>query len=482
VSEEKHAAPDGPADADLGRPDLDKNAAQEHVGTHRRPDTEDGTERSATFGEIFASGQFRALYSATMLSWVGDYLAKAAVTALVYHTTGSVAVSAATFAISYVPWVLGGPILAALAERYPYRQVMIVCDIWRAALVAVVAIPGMPVPAMLALLFFTALLNPPFEAARSALMPRVLDGDRYVQATVMQNVTGQGAQLIGYLIGAGMAAYHPHIALAVDSSTFALSAVLVGLFVRSYRPALDKSQRTHILHETGQGFSVVFGTDVLRAIAILIFTLMLFTALPEGLAAAWSDQLESTRAGAGLAQGLIMGGYPAGFILGGLVVGRVLPPPVRRRLIRPLAVLAPLAMVPALLKPSALVIALLALVCGFAVAGLFPSANALFVRALPDMFRARAFGVMQSGVQIIQGLAIFVCGWLADRFDLPTVVGLWSLAGVLVMLVASAQWPSQHRFAAAFQAADQVNGHRPGHAGSGGGGGSRTRVPAAESA
>jgi MFS family permease len=457
---------------------------REHVGTHRRSDTtaddNDAAEPSATFREIFASGQFRALYSATMLSWIGDYLAKAAVTALVYQQTHSVAVSAATFAISYVPWVLGGPILAALAERYPYRQVMVVCDVVRAALVAVVAIPRMPVSAMLALLFATALLNPPFEAARSALMPRVLDGDRYVQATVMQNVTGQGAQLVGYLIGAGMAAYHPHIALLVDASTFAVSALLVGAFINSYRPALDKAQRTHLLHETGQGFSVVFGTDVLRAIAILIFTLMLFTALPEGLAAAWAGRLEGTPAGQGVAQGLIMGGYPAGFILGGLVVGRLLPPARRRRLIRPFAVLAPLAMVPALLKPSAPVVALLALVCGFAVAGLFPSANALFVRALPDVFRARAFGIMQSGVQIIQGLAIFACGWLADRFDLPTVVGLWSLAGVLVMIVASAQWPSQRRFTAAFQAADQVNGAEPAR-GTGAGGGAPARVRAAES-
>jgi MFS family permease len=462
VSEEKHAVPSGPADADLGSPDPDKDGTRHRrVGAHRRSEPAE-PEPSATFREIFASGQFRALYSATMLSWIGDYLAKAAVTALVYSQTRSVAISAATFAISYVPWVLGGPILAALAERYPYRRVMIVCDVFRAALVGVVAIPGVPVPAMLALLFTTALLNPPFEASRSALMPRIMEGDRYVQATVMQNVTGQAAQLGGYLIGAGMAAYHPHIALAVDASTFAASAVLVSLFIHAYRPALEKSERTHLLRETGQGFGMVFHTDVLRSIAILIFTLMLFTTLPEGLAAAWAGRLHHTPGAMGIDQGLIMAGYPAGFILGGLLVGRLLAPQRRRRLIRPLAVLAPLAMVPALLKPSAPVISLLALICGFAVAGLFPSANGLFVRALPDAFRARAFGVMQSGVQIIQGVAIFTCGALADRYDLPTVVGLWSLCGVLVMVVASAQWPSQSRFTAAFSAADQVNSARPG--------------------
>jgi MFS family permease len=467
VSEEKHAAASEQADADPGSANLsgEGGAGDAHVGAHRAPEPE--VERAATFREIFSSGQFRALFTATMLSWIGDYLAKAAVTALVYHTTRSVAISAATFAISYVPWVLGGPILAALAERYPYRTVMIVCDVFRACLVAIVAIPGVPVPAMLGLLFATALLNPPFEAARSALLPRVLAGDRYVQATVMQNVTGQAAQLTGYLIGAAMAAYHPHVALAVDAGTFAMSALLVGLFVNSYRPALEKSQRTHLLRETGQGFQMVFGTDVLRAIAILIFTLMLFTTLPEGLAAAWAGHLTRSAGMAGLDQGLIMAGYPAGFILGGLVVGRLLPPQQRRRLIRPLAVLAPLAMVPALFDPGAPVISLLSLVCGFAVAGLFPSANGLFVRALPDAFRARAFGIMQSGVQIIQGVAIFTCGALADHFDLPMVVGVWSMGGVLIMLVAGAQWPSERRFAAAFASADATNSGTPGRNGGG---------------
>jgi predicted MFS family arabinose efflux permease len=369
-----------------------------------------------------------------------------------------VSISAATFAISFAPWIRGGPILAAFAERYPYRSVMIVCDLQRAVFVAVVAIPGMPVPAMLGLLLVTALLNPPFEAARSALLPRILDGDRYVVATVMTSVTGQGAQLAGYLIGAGLAAYHPHLALLIDALTFAVSAALVGFGVRTHRPGVERSERTHLLRETAQGFSVVFRTDVLRAIAILIFTLTLFTTVPEGLAAAWASRVTSTAAGAGLAQGMIMAGYPAGFMLGGLVVGRLLRPSTRQALIRPLAVLAPLALVPALLDPSAPVVALLTVVSGFAVAGLFPSANGLFVRALPDAFRARAFGIMQTGVQIIQGLSVVICGALADEYSLWNVVGLWSLAGVLIMLVTSSQWPSRTRFAAAFRAADVING------------------------
>ncbi len=432
-------------------------------GAENRPDStdpaeSDDKERSATFSEILANREFRSLYAAAMLSWIGDYLAKAAVTALVYHRTHSVIISAATFAISFAPWILGGPILAAFAERYPYRSVMVICDLCRATLVAIIALPGMPVPAMLVLLLSTAMLNPPFEAARSALLPRLLEGDRYVVATVMQSVTGQAAQLAGYLLGAGLAGYHPHLALLMDAGTFAISAACIGLGIGSYRPGLERSQRTHLLRETAEGFNVVFRTDVLRAIAILIFTLMLFTTVPEGLAAAWAGKMTTSEGGAGVAQGLIMAGYPAGFILGGLVVGRLLRPSVRQTLIRPFAVMAPLSSVPALLNPRPALVGLMTLACGFAVAGLFPSANGLFVRALPDAFRARAFGIMQSGVQVIQGVSIVVCGALADAYRLPMVVGVWSLAGVLIMLITSAVWPSRSRFTEAFHAADVLNG------------------------
>jgi len=161
------------------------------------------TDRPATFREVLASREFAALYAASTLSWVGDYVARAAVAALVYQQTNSVVASAAAFAISYLPWLGIGPVLTALAERYPYRRVMIGCDLARMCLMALVALPGMPIPATLVLLFCSALLNPPFDAARSATMPRLLEGDRYVVGLSLSASTLQFAQIVGYLAGSG---------------------------------------------------------------------------------------------------------------------------------------------------------------------------------------------------------------------------------------------------------------------------------------
>ncbi|QKW15883.1 MULTISPECIES: MFS transporter [unclassified Micromonospora] len=409
-------------------------------------------EGPATFREVFAQSEYRAVFAANTLTWIGDYVAKAAVTLLVYRTTQSVALSAAAFAVSYLPWLIGGPLLATIAERHRYRQVMVVCDLIRMSLMLLIAIPGIPVPVILALLFATTLANPPSQAARSALMPLILPGDRLVVGLSINASVGQAAQVVGYLLGAVVATASPTAALLMNAVAFALSALLVRVGVRDRAPAMSTAHRSHLLRETGDGFRIVFRTPVLRAIAVLVFSAMLFSIVPEGLAAAWANE-SADGMNTGLAQAMIMASHPLGFILGGLLIARLVGPARRLALMRPLAVFAPLALVPSLLDPSPVMVALLAAVSGFAVAGMLPVANGLFVQALPDGFRARAFGVMATGVQVIQGAAVLVTGLLAERFPIPVVVGVWSVAGVLLMSIVALRWPDHRAVAASVEAA-----------------------------
>ncbi|MEU6024971.1 MFS transporter [Micromonospora sp. NPDC048871] len=413
-------------------------------------------EGPATFREVFAQGEYRAVFLASTLTWIGDYVAKAAVTLLVYRETDSVALSAAAFAVSYLPWLIGGPLLATIAERHRYRQIMVVCDLIRMALMLLIAIPGIPVPLILALLFATTLANPPSQAARSALMPLILPGDRLVVGISVNASVGQAAQVVGYLLGAAVATVNTTAALVMNATAFAISAALVRFGVRDRAPAMPSTHRRHLLRETADGFQLVFRTPVLRAIAILVFGAMLCSIVPEGLAAAWANERADGGMHAGVAQALIMASSPVGFILGGLLMGRAVAPARRIALLRPLAVIAPLVLVPALLDPPPAVVALLAAACGFAVAGILPVANSLFVQALPHGYRARAFGVMATGVQVIQGAAVLATGLLAEHYPIPIVVGLWSAAGVVLMALVARSWPDAQTVAATVEAAQRT--------------------------
>ncbi|CAN5311860.1 hypothetical protein BH24ACT9_BH24ACT9_08400 [soil metagenome] len=134
--------------------------------------------RPATYREVFGVREFRFLFLAHLLSLIGDELARVALAILVFDSTNSPFLAAATFGISYAPWLLGGPVLATIADRFPRRTVLVVTDVGRGLVVACLALPGLPLWVLLAMLFLASLLAPPFESARSALMPDVLDGER----------------------------------------------------------------------------------------------------------------------------------------------------------------------------------------------------------------------------------------------------------------------------------------------------------------
>jgi hypothetical protein len=413
-------------------------------------------ERPATFRDVLVIDEFRSLYLASTLSWFGDYIARAAITALVFQSTQSVTWSAAAFAISYAPWLLGGSVLVSLAERYPYRSVMLSCDVGRMVIMTIVAVLPLPLPLVLTLLLCSALFTPPFDAARSALLPSVLPADRYVVGLGLHTATSQPAQVAGYFAGASLAAASPRLALLINAATFVVSAVLVRFGVRLRPPALPPERRSHLLNETVDGFRLVFTNPALRSIVLLVFCGSVFAVVPEGLGAAWAAE-RASEANRGWAQGLIMGAIPLGAILGALTVTRLAAPDTRPRLLRPLAISIPLVLFPNILNPPVAIVALLAGLSGFAMGALVPIANGQFVQALPNAYRARAFGVVQGGLQVLQGAAVLATGALAQDADLPTVVGLWSLGGVGLMVLLSLTWPSPRLFAHAVAAAAAAN-------------------------
>ncbi|ROP29677.1 putative MFS family arabinose efflux permease [Couchioplanes caeruleus] len=400
-------------------------------------------ERSVTFRDVFAVREFRALYFSLIVNWIGDYLARAAIVVLVYQQSQSVLLSAASFAVSYLPWIAGGPVLAAVAERYPYRRVLIVCDLARAVPIALIALPDVPVPVILVLMFVAMLGAPPTQAARSALIPLLLPRHQVVTGLAVNSSTAQAAQVLGYLAGATLAAgVGARLGLALDALSFLASAAIIAVGVRPRPAASSRDRRRHLLRETGEGYRLVFGTPLLRSIALMVFALTTFTILPEGLAAGWAAVFHDDPRARGFDQGLIMAAGPVGFVIGGLAVGRLVPHSRRNSLVRPFAMLAPLALALTMWAPNAAVVALLVMISGVAQGVLVPTLNGAFVLTLPHGYRARAFGVMQGGMQLSQGLALIVSGALAQQSTIPLVVGWWSLGGLVLMTVLAIRWRS----------------------------------------
>lgn len=194
----------------------------------------------ATFRDVFAVREFRALWFSEILSVAGDRLALVALTLLFFDRTHSPLIAATVYAAGYLPWVIGGLFLADLADRYPRRSVMVVCNAVRAVLIAVMAVPGVPPGVLVALLFTATMFAPPFESARAAITPDILQGERYVLGTAVVQTTYYVAQFIGAAGGGvAVALIGVRSALVINAVSFVLSGLLILLATRR-RPRPDR--------------------------------------------------------------------------------------------------------------------------------------------------------------------------------------------------------------------------------------------------
>ncbi|GAA2215557.1 MFS transporter [Nonomuraea monospora] len=408
--------------------------ARRPPGRHRRA----GEARQVTYREVIAVKEFRALWYGQGLSLLGDQLAQVALAVLVYDRTGSPLATAAVYALTYLPSIVGGPLLAGLADRFARRGVMLACDLLRAALVGVMAVPGVPFWALCALVFLVVLLSAPFSAARAALLPEVLDGDAYVIGSALQNMTNQAVQMIGFATGGALiAAMGPYRALALDAATFLGSALILVSGVRR-RPASVGTSKPSMWSMTTSGARLVFGSRKLRTL-VLFAWLCGFYILPEGIAAPYAARLATGDLPVPVITGLLMAAMPAGTVVGAFLFSRFVTPQRRLRLMGWMAMLscAPL-IVTAIRPPLAVVLAAWVL---SGIGGAYQlAANAAFVQYVPAERRAQAFGLVQSGLMAVQGIGILVGGFAAERLGPEPVVALAGIAGVISAAVLAMIW------------------------------------------
>lgn len=199
----------------------------------------------ARYRDVLGQSEFRALFGAHVASMTGDVVAAAALTVLVYQRTSSPLLASLTFSLVFAPHLLSGALVAAVIDRLPARATLVACHLASAVLVAAMALPGLPLPALFALLLGLGLLAPIFSGIRAALLPDLLpDRAQYVLGRSLLRLVAQGSQVGGNAIAAALlVVLHPSGALLVDAASFLLSALLVRAGTRPRRPHRPRSSR-----------------------------------------------------------------------------------------------------------------------------------------------------------------------------------------------------------------------------------------------
>ena len=391
-------------------------------------------DRPARFRDVFAIAEFRYLWLAQAFSVAGDQLAAVGVAVLVYDRTHSAAWTALVYAMTFLPDLAGGALLAGLADRYPRRLVMVTADVARAALVGVMALPGQPIAVLIVLLIVVQLLASPFNAARNAVLPAVLSGDLYVAGVTITRITVQLGMVTGFAVGAAIvAAVGTPVALLVDAGTFVVSAVLVRLGSRPHQPSAAAGGPQSWWGTVRAGFVLVAADRRLRSLIGLACVSGAYV-VPEGLAVPYAHEIHAGTQ----AIGWLMAANPAGMVVGMLLIQR-LRPDSRIRLMGPLAVATCVVLLPTGLAPG--VGGALALWFASGVASAYNLVtNATFVQNVPDHSRGQAVGLAQAALRVAQGVGIVGAGLLAQLVRPAQVVALAAAIGVVIALSTATAW------------------------------------------
>ena len=391
--------------------------------------------RRPSFRDVFAVAEFRALWLSYVLSLGGDRLALVALTLLVYDRSKSPLLAAVTFAAGFVPYLFGGMFLSGLADRLPRRSVMVGCDLLRCLLVVAMLAPGVPLAAMIALLYAVTLLQPPFDASRSAIVRDTVEGDSYALAMAVMGTTSRVVIVAGSALGGLVVAlFGARPALGADAASFIASALLIQFGLRARPPAAASAGAPGPMGQLKEGIRLVFGDPVLRTLMGLGW-LAAFYEVPEGLAAPYAGRL----GGGAVAAGLLLATSQLGAAISTPLFTKKIGPLTRLRWMGPMAAASCGILAVTILRPN-LVVSMALFAVSNSLAMYQIAANTAFVERIPNEKRGQAFGLANAGLVVGQGVAFAVAGAAAEVVPPSTVVALSGGIGAVIACGLAFRW------------------------------------------
>lgn len=395
-----------------------------------------------TYRELFTVAEFRVLFGVFSASMAASTVAGLALATLVFDRTGSPLLSAVSMFGPNLAQVLGATVFMSAADRLPPRPALAGMSVVWCLTILLVAVPGMPVAVILAVVVASGVLGSVSGAIAWGLLSEILPSGNYLLGrSVMQMSTG-GMQIAGYAGSALLLQFiSPRVLLLLAAALYAGSAAASGLGLSrraAGRPSASLTWRTNRL---------LWATPGVAAIYLALW-------VPNGLVVGAEALFVSY---ARTAAGILFTADALGMLAGDAIMGRWMPARWRRRLITPLQVLLA---APYLLfawhpgVPAAVVLVGLAS-AGFG-AGLLLQER--LIGLTPEAVRGHALGLHSSGMLTLQGVAALLAGTLAGV--MPTAGAIASMA-VASLIVTLALAPALRRTGAHLRLESATGDHGP---------------------
>lgn len=402
--------------------------------------------RRHPYVRLALNGSFSALWSGQLISLFGDRVHQVAIAAIVFVLTGSPIAVALVFVSATLPNLLFGPIAGTLVDRWDHREVLVVSDILRAAVVFIMPIAATAnIWLVYPLAFLLTTISIFFRPARIAILPRLVREDELLTANSALWIGETLADVIGFpLAGLFVAVVADAVSIAFwfDGATYLASALLLSTLiprpVQSRAPAGARSDgdAAGFREELLTGWRFLRNEPVLLANTLLAVVAQLTVGVLIGQTAVFAEHVFG---GQGFdwraVYGFIEGSQGAGNLIGGFVIGLVGARLAKGRMI--IVGYIVLGLLTTVMALSGNLGVVLSIAFGIGIANMLfiiPS-QTLFQERTPGNLIGRVVGFRFSLVFGAMTLSIGLGGVLAEAVGVTTVIAAFGLVTAAAGLV-----------------------------------------------
>lgn len=369
-------------------------------------------------------------WAAAAASNLGDGIRLGALPLLALTLTDDARLISGVVAATTLPWLILGPIGGAVVDRLDRKRLMIVGQLGRGVLVAMLA--GLIVTDSVTMVWVYVVAfglgcgEIIVDSSSQAAIPQLVDPDQLDRANahLIAAVTVLD-QVVGVTVGATLFAIAAEAPFIVDAATFIVGGVLL-LTIR--RPLQgERVSESRLRQEIGEGFAFVFRNPLLRGLAgAVALTNLAATSAASVFVILVVDELGASERGFGF----VLGVGAVGGILGSLVAGPLVERLGRKRLLSALPAFMVVSFVLTATAPAAWVVAVAYFAISFAIVTFNVPGRSLRQAVTPDHLLGRVVTSFRMvGVGAVP-IGAFLGGFITEASDVR-VTNFVAAAGML---------------------------------------------------
>lgn len=265
---------------------------------------------------------FVYVWSAQLVSTIGDALTSLAAGIIVYRLTGSALSVGLMLMASAVPALVFGLVAGVVVDRFDRKRIMIGADLLRAVVVATIPfLVSVDVAWLYVAVVISASITQFYTPASDSILPEIATEEELGAANSLMAIAQFGSTAVGFAL-AGLLASSRSIEVVfwLDSATFLFSAFMISLVRVAPLVVEELTTMREMIRNLTFGARFIARTPILRSLNIIKIPTLVCMGLQNVLLLPFAiTALHATEFEYGIQEGLTS----VGFVVGSLLMARL---------------------------------------------------------------------------------------------------------------------------------------------------------------